>query len=129
MASLIIVAGPNEGDYYPLGHRKLVVGREESCPIQVTDELVSRKHLQIRYEDSDDTYHALDMKSANGVFVNGRMIQEDVRLEDGDMITIGNSRLMFVMRDFPDRESALNHYKQRGERGRSTLIQADGDGS
>ena len=121
MASLIIVTGPNEGDYYPLGTRTMVIGRDEAVPIQIVDELVSRRHMQIRYDGGDEHYHALDMSSANGVFVNGRRISGDVALEDGDMIEIGKSRLMFTDKSFDDRESALDHYKQRGERGKSTL--------
>ncbi|MHC4910544.1 MAG: FHA domain-containing protein [Planctomycetota bacterium] len=122
MASLIIIAGPNEGDYYPLGRRTMVVGRDEGCPIQIVDDLVSRKHMQVRMESSDSSFHVLDMQSANGVFVNGRQITTDTGLADGDIIELGNSRIMFTTKDFSDRESALAHYKQRGERGRSTLI-------
>ncbi|MCZ6542395.1 MAG: FHA domain-containing protein, partial [Planctomycetota bacterium] len=114
--------GSNEGDYYPLGKRTMVAGRDEAVPIQIVDELVSRKHLQIRLEQSDGRYRALDMKSANGVFVNGRQIASETVLEDGDMIQIGNSKLMFTNQDFPDRESAMAHYHQQGERGKSTLI-------
>ncbi|MCZ6735720.1 MAG: FHA domain-containing protein [Planctomycetota bacterium] len=122
MPSIIIVSGSNEGDYYPLGKRTMVAGRDEAVPIQIVDELVSRKHLQIRLEQSDGRYRALDMKSANGVFVNGRQIASESVLEDGDMIQIGNSKLMFTNQDFPDRESAMAHYHQQGERGKSTLI-------
>lgn len=122
MPSIIIVAGSNEGDYYPLGKRTMVAGRDEAVPIQIVDELVSRKHLQIRFDQGDSRYRALDMKSANGVFVNGRQITSETVLEDGDMIQIGNSKLMFTNQDFPDRESAMAHYKKQGERGKSTLI-------
>ncbi len=122
MPSIIIVAGSNEGDYYPLGKRTMVAGRDEAVPIQIVDELVSRKHLQIRFEQSDSRYRALDMKSANGVFVNGRKIASETVLEDGDIIQIGNSKLMYTNKDFPDRESAMAHYHKQGERGKSTLI-------
>ncbi len=122
MPSIIVVSGANEGDYYPLGKRTMVVGRDEGCPIQIVDELVSRKHVQIRHDDGDGQYHVLDMKSANGVFINGRRITTDTALAEGDIIDLGNSKLMFTQRDFEDRESALDHYKRRGERGKSTLI-------
>ncbi len=123
MPSIIVVSGPNEGDYYPLGKRTLVVGRDESCPVQILDELISRKHLQISYAEGDRRYRALDMKSANGVFLNGRQIASEVGLQDGDVIEIGKSRIMFTDEEFPDRESAMAHYHQRGERGKSTLLE------
>ncbi|MCH8270141.1 MAG: FHA domain-containing protein [Planctomycetes bacterium] len=122
MASLLIVSGPNEGDYYPIGKRTLVVGRDQACPVQLTDELVSRRHLQIRGE-GDGRFVLLDMKSANGTWLNGRQIEVEIELADNDEISVGNSKLVFTRRDFPDRESALLHYKQRGQRGQATIKQ------
>lgn len=122
MASIIIVAGPNEGDYYHLAKRPMVVGRDEAAPVQIVDELVSRKHLQIRLDEKTGGYLALDMKSANGVFVNGRKIEAETQLAEGDLMELGKSKIMFTMNDFKDRESAMNHYRKRGERGKSTLI-------
>ncbi len=122
MASILVVTGPNQGDYYPLGHRTIVVGRDEGCPIQIVDERVSRKHVQIRFDQADGRYHALDMKSGNGTLVNDRSISEAVSLADGDVIAIGVSELMFMAVDFPDRETAFEHYRKRGERTKSTVI-------
>ena len=122
MASIFIMSGPRKGDYYPLGQRTMVVGRGESVPIQVLDELVSRRHVQIRFETADQRHHLLDMRSANGTFINGRRVSTDVALEDGDLIEIGNSGLMFSVCDFADRESAMEHYRQCGQRGKSTLV-------
>ncbi|MHC4948589.1 MAG: FHA domain-containing protein [Planctomycetota bacterium] len=121
MPSILVIEGPNEGDYYPLGRRTLVVGRDEKCPIQLVDDLVSRKHLQIRFEEPR-TYYALDMKSANGVIVNGHAVTVDTRLADGDVIELGSSQLLFSDREFPDRDSAWAAYKQAGQRGKSTLV-------
>ena len=122
MPSIILVSGPNEGDYYPMGKRTLVIGRDEACTVQVVDELVSRKHVQIRLDEKTGAYYALDMKSANGVFINGRKVENETQLADNDIIEVGKSKLMFTMADFKDRESAINHYHKRGERGKSTLI-------
>ena len=122
MASITVVSGPNEGDYYPVKLRPMVIGRDEGVPIQLRDELVSRKHVQIRMDDEQRSHVAVDMSSANGTMVNGRKIDNDTPLEDGDLIELGNSKLMFSTREFDDRESALTHWKQRGERGKSTLI-------
>ena len=122
MASILVVTGPNQGDNYPLGHRTIVVGRDEGCPIQIVDDRVSRKHVQIRFDQADGRYHALDMKSGNGTLVNDRRISEAVSLADGDVIAIGVSELMFMAVDFPDRETAFEHYRKRGERTKSTVI-------
>jgi pSer/pThr/pTyr-binding forkhead associated (FHA) protein len=82
--------------------------------------MVSRQHLQIRYNKQQDVYYALDMKSRHGVFINDRKIAEETALLDGDEILIGQTNLLFTEKDFDDRESALSHFKKVGERMRST---------
>ncbi len=127
MASIFIISGEQKGEYYPLGHRTNVVGRDEALPIQVLDDLVSRKHLQIHYDKQKDRYSAIDMKSKHGVFINDRKIMEETVLVDGDEILIGQTTLLFTTRDFDDYESALAHFKKAGERKRPTHVQGVGD--
>ncbi len=123
MSSVIVVAGPNEGDYYPLKQTSTVVGRDAKCPIQIVDQMMSRVHLEIRYEAGDQAYYAKDLKSANGVMVNGNRMIRETKLANGDLIIVGNSKLMYFSREFPDRESAWHYYKIAGERTRGTIIQ------
>ena len=121
MASIIVTSGKNKDDYYPLGKRTTVIGRDEALLVQILDEHVSRKHLQIRFDKESELYYALDMKSKHGVFINDHKIEQEVILSDGDNICIGETNIMFLKEDFPDKESALAHYKKVGERKRSTL--------
>jgi pSer/pThr/pTyr-binding forkhead associated (FHA) protein len=123
MASLIVLNGPQKDDYYPLGHRTNVIGRSESLMIQILDEQVSRKHLQITYNKDKNSYHALDMSSRHGVYINGNKISGETPLTDGDKITIGNTTIWFTISDFHDRDSALSHYKKVGESSRPTYIE------
>jgi len=121
MASLLIVAGPNEGDYYPLKTATVVIGRGENCPIQIRDDRVSRRHLQIRHNDGKHV--AFDMKSTNGVWINNRQMGGEVELADNDEILLGDTKIVYSTREFEDRESAMSHFKQRGERMRPTIEQ------
>lgn len=123
MPSILVVSGPSEGLYQPLGKRTIVIGRDEGCPLQVVDDRVSRKHVQIRYDEGTGQYIALDMKSANGMFINGRKIDAEIDLRDNDEIQIGNSKLVFSVQEFPDRTAAMNAYKQRGQKMRPTIEQ------
>ncbi|MHC4743944.1 MAG: FHA domain-containing protein [Planctomycetota bacterium] len=123
MATIIITSGDQKGDYYPLGQRTNVIGRAENVPIQILDDLVSRKHLQIRYDRAESKYFALDMKSRHGVLINGAKISEETPLVDADWIRIGQTDLMFTEKEFDDKESALSHFKKVGERARPTHIQ------
>ena len=116
MASVFVVT--NEGDvrYYPLGQHSNVIGRDASVPIQIVDKQISRKHVQIRYDKANDCYYALDMRSRNGVFVNGKKIEQETILADGDRIHIGNAEVLFTLKDFLGRESALHEFKKAGQR-------------
>jgi pSer/pThr/pTyr-binding forkhead associated (FHA) protein len=125
MASIFVMTGNQKGDYYPLGRRTNVVGRDEALPIQVLDDRISRKHMQIRFDADKGQYYALDMNSRHGVFVNDSKITDETLLNDGDYITIGGIGLFFTVKDFDDRESALSHFKKVGERERPTHIDFD----
>ncbi len=122
MASIIVMTGTQKGNYYPLGHRTSVIGRDEGLLIQIIDEHVSRKHLQIRFDKDEGLYYALDMRSKHGVFINGSKIDNETALADCDQIHIGQTDLLFTEKDFDDSESALSYYKKVGERIRPTII-------
>jgi pSer/pThr/pTyr-binding forkhead associated (FHA) protein len=124
MASIIIItSGEQKGEYLPLGRRINVIGRAENLPMQILDDMVSRKHLRVRFDEETNKYTAEDMNSKHGVIVNNRKISDTVVLKDGDEIRIGKTTLMFTDKDFDDRQSALEHYKKIGEGNRPTMIQ------
>ena len=122
MASIMIMSGERKGDYYPLGHRTNVIGRAESLLIQILDDQVSRRHLQIRYDQHSQHYYAVDMSSKNGVFINGAKLTEEAVLSEGDRLVLGNTELLFTDQDFADAERALHHFKKVGERARPTFL-------
>ena len=116
MASIIVTSGEQKGEYLPLGRRTSVIGRDEAISLQILDKLVSRKHLRIWFDKATGRYYADDMQSRHGVFVNVGKITDSIALTDGDEILIGETMLLYTDKDFDSRESALEHYKKRGER-------------
>jgi len=120
MASIIITTGEQQGNYYPLGKRTTVVGRDEVLFVQVLDSKVSRKHMQIRYDKNENKYYAVDMNSKHGVFINEHRVDEEAELRENDYISIGETVILFMSKDFEDQESALNYYKKVGERRKDT---------
>jgi pSer/pThr/pTyr-binding forkhead associated (FHA) protein len=122
MASIIVTSGEQKGEYLPLGRRTSVIGRAENLPLQLLDDLVSRKHLRIRFDETSGRYDAEDMGSSHGVFINHNRISQATSLADGDEILLGQTTLLFTTEDFEDRESALSHYNKVGERARQTRI-------
>ena len=123
MASIIVTTGEHKGEYLPLGRRTNVIGRAEALPMQILDDMVSRKHLRIWYDENTNGHSAEDMNSKHGVFINNRKITEQTALSEGDQIRIGQTTLLFTAEDFDDAESALSHFKKIGERQRPTMIE------
>jgi pSer/pThr/pTyr-binding forkhead associated (FHA) protein len=123
MASIIVISGEQKGEYLPLGRRTNVIGRAEALPMQILDDMVSRKHLRIRYNEDTKEHSAEDMNSKHGVIINDRKITGQATLREGDQIRIGQTTLLFTEKDFDDKQSALSHFKKVGERQRPTMIQ------
>ncbi|NUQ53619.1 MAG: FHA domain-containing protein [Phycisphaerales bacterium] len=122
MASLVIVEGNGQGSHFPLTLPLVSLGRDDTCTFQVLDPLVSRKHLQIRVDEAMGKHVAGDYRSGNGVFVNERQIVLDTALSDGDVIRIGQTKLMYLSMDHPDAASAQAAAKKKGEWKRSTIL-------
>ena len=79
MGTILIVAGRDRGSYYPLAEAATVIGRDESCDIQIVDEMISRRHAQVtRREDVFErclvTIIRLDI--APGIIGHPKVIQE-----------------------------------------------------
>ena len=125
MASIIVVSGRHEGDFYQLGQKTIVIGRDESLPIQIVDDRISRRHMQIHFNQNSWSYSVADMNSKNGVLINNVKNDKETRLTDGDYITIGDTTLMFTVKDFFDRESAQAHARKFGQKDRPTQIDGD----
>jgi pSer/pThr/pTyr-binding forkhead associated (FHA) protein len=89
MEKLYIVRGKYEQLSLGLKDQKTYVGRSPENDIQIQDNYVSRKHLEL-YKKGD-TYFIRDLNSANGTFVNGKRIGSKVerRIKEGDTIVIG----------------------------------------
>ncbi len=124
MGTILIVAGRDRGSYYPLTAPTTVIGRDESCDIQIVDEMISRRHTQISCREEQDVrrFFITDLQSANGVFVNGRQVSDEVELNDGDTIKIGESKLFFSTKRFRDLDTAMSYFKQRGQRDKGTIV-------
>jgi pSer/pThr/pTyr-binding forkhead associated (FHA) protein len=69
-----------------------VIGRSQGTDIGWRTPNVSRRHAEIRREGAD--YLVVDLGSTNGTEVNGSRV-ERAKLEPGDAITVGESRLVF----------------------------------
>jgi len=93
MPYLDAVTGPAMGRRYPLENSQYVMGRHPDCDIVLESGSVSRQHARI--SKSGESFLLEDMKSRNGSFVNGRLINEPTKLVEGDTIRICDIELNF----------------------------------
>ncbi|RMG26587.1 MAG: FHA domain-containing protein [Armatimonadetes bacterium] len=71
--------------------REYTVGRDPECDLALSDATVSRKHAALRART--DGLFVEDVGSTNGTFVNGRPIEGEVRLQEGDQLQFGKFAL------------------------------------
>jgi hypothetical protein len=81
-----------DGERHPIDKRVTVLGRSQECDVQLADPNVSRRHAEVRQEDS--AFWIVDLGSTNGMEVNGRRLRQ-AKLEDGDTITLGSTEVVF----------------------------------
>ncbi len=81
------VAGPEKGRVIAL-HDKCIVGRSRSCEVTITDPSCSRQHAL--FERRNGKLFVEDLKSTNGVRVNGAKIVAAHELVDGDRVQLGD---------------------------------------
>lgn len=75
------------------GESKVRIGRSGECDIVIGSRQVSGKHLELRR--SAEGWSARDLKSSNGTYRNGTLIQE-AELISGDVLDIGPCRLILT---------------------------------
>lgn len=80
------------GERYPVDKRVLVIGRAQDCDVQLADPNVSRRHAELRQEET--SYWIVDLGSTNGMEVNGRRLRQ-AKLEGGDRVTLGSTDVVF----------------------------------
>lgn len=73
-----------------------LVGRSRECDVALDDAGVSRRHAQIR--SGPEGWTIEDLRSTNGVRVNGRQVHGAQPLRDGDRISLGSTEIAFELR-------------------------------
>ncbi len=85
----------------PLTRDDYTIGRKEGNTIRLTERNVSREHAKIRKSQNgagshspDSPFLLEDMNSYNGVYVNGLRVAQPQKLQHGDLIQIGDYRII-----------------------------------
>lgn len=71
------------------------LGRHPSQSVQLLDRLVSKAHAEIAKDGNE--YIIRDLGSRNGSFVNQRQVDGVMKLDHGDEISLGSTRLVYQL--------------------------------
>jgi transcriptional regulator with GAF, ATPase, and Fis domain len=93
-ARLVATSGYLRGTVWPLKGGPLLMGRDASNQVEVSDPAVSRKHCSIR-ELSGGSFEIADLDSHNGTAVNGTKVSRSP-IKHGDRVRIGSSEYVFL---------------------------------
>lgn len=90
------------GDDIPLHKNELIVGRKEDCDVVLRFGNVSSRHCRLVL--SNGYWYVQDMKSTNGIKVNGLRV-DDRRIDPGAKLTVAH--LTFIMEYDPQELGAF----------------------
>ncbi len=93
VSKLVCTAGPASGQEFLLEGVELVVGRASENAISIPDTSVSRRHVTVKQVSG--AWVAVDLGSGNGTLINGSQISDETPLNDGDVISLGDTDLRF----------------------------------
>ena len=89
-AAAVVIDQTNERFELRMGSN--IIGRGSDADLQLLDQGISRRHLDIQFDGNFAT--AYDLGSTNGSTVNGHEISSQL-LRHGDVIRLGHTRLVF----------------------------------
>jgi len=107
-AHLVVLVGPEAGRLISVG-AEVVVGRDVEGSGLLEDDGVSRRHVRV-YRSDEDEFHAEDLGSRNGSYVNGVRVTKAALLS-GDKIAVGANTILLFTRHGRYEEHILQQQK------------------
>ncbi len=80
---------------YEISKDRMIIGRDPSCDIVLSDLTVSRKHAAIQREGN--SWFIEDLNSANGLLINAEKVTDRIQIHEKDVISILNAKIIFTL--------------------------------
>ena len=94
--SLVVISDAGRTRQIPIPSSGIVLGRDTQLgPPFTTDQYVSRNHVSVQRRG--DGVEIADLGSANGTYVNGTRVHAQARLQDRDVLRIGQIELRLAV--------------------------------
>jgi len=114
MWKLVIEDDESKRTSVPLTRDDYTIGRKEGNTIRLTERNVSREHAKIHkangapIQSPDSPFVLEDMNSYNGVYVNGLRVAQPQKLQHGDLIQIGDYRIILQDEALSEAETGMS---------------------
>ena len=91
------------GHAYPIGSTPVTIGRDSVSHVVVDEPSVSRFHAEVRMDDRGrKPVYLFRSMGSSGSSVNGDRVTSELKLAEGDTITVGGTVLRFTQEPLPD---------------------------
>lgn len=90
---VVVLEEGDERREYLISEAERYIGRDEANDIVIDDEQVSARHIKISF--AEDTFWLEDLNTTNGTYINGQRIDKQTRLNNEDLVKIGQVLLQF----------------------------------
>ena len=103
---VLVISGPLKGhNYFVKSDTPILIGRSDEAIIKITyDNFCSRRHALLYWENK--TGFIKDLNSTNGTFVNNKRISQPTELYNGDIIGLGDTKLVVSVKDISEGDKA-----------------------
>ena len=88
-------SGSFHGQRLALKRAIVTIGRDENCDIWIDDEMASRHHAELAWDNGH--VYLTDCDSLNGVLLNKRPVRGTTTLASNDMLQVGTHCFVFVL--------------------------------
>ena len=103
MIELVFLTGARAGEVVPVS-KTLIGGRSPECSLEVPDPNASRQHARFMWDGAELT--VADNGSSNGTYVNDQRLTAPIKVNHGDIVRLGETRLRVQSRNRHDTQSS-----------------------
>jgi diguanylate cyclase (GGDEF)-like protein len=109
--ALMVLTGGSEGELFVFAERPVFTLGREDVDAVVVDPEISRRHAAVRREAGTGRFYLMDLDSRNGTFVNGKRVDEDVEIREGDLLELGATTKLRVVDAFEPEVALVSRMK------------------
>jgi hypothetical protein len=92
---ITFLSGSRVGQKVPLTNMRLLVGRLPDSDIVVDESEFSRAHFALQWDSLHTTFRIVSFGATQPIVINGHILTREQALQDGDIISVGATKMHF----------------------------------